>query len=56
MAQNIILIETSTALCSVALAENGKITAFDNHENLMKTSETYRDIYSSQMKGEDSNG
>ena len=28
MAQNIILIETSTALCSVALAENGKITAY----------------------------
>ena len=28
MAQNIILIETSTALCSVALAENGQITAY----------------------------
>ena len=28
MAQNIILIETSTALCSVALAENGAITAY----------------------------
>ena len=28
MKQNIILIETSTALCSVALAENGKITAY----------------------------
>jgi tRNA threonylcarbamoyladenosine biosynthesis protein TsaB len=28
MAHNIILIETSTALCSVALAENGKITAY----------------------------
>lgn len=34
----------------IAVIENGKITAFDNHENLMKTSETYRDIYSSQMK------
>ena len=28
MAQNIILIETSTALCSVALTENGEITAY----------------------------
>ena len=28
MNQNIILIETSTALCSVALAENGKVTAY----------------------------
>lgn len=34
----------------IAVIENGKITAFDNHDNLMKTSETYRDIYSSQMK------
>ena len=28
MAQNIILIETSTALCSVALAEDGAVTAY----------------------------
>ena len=28
MSQNIILIETSTALCSVALVENGQITAY----------------------------
>lgn len=42
----------------IAVIENGKITAFDNHENLMKTSETYRDIYSSQMKnnGGENNG
>ncbi len=42
----------------IAVIENGKITAFDNHENLMKNSETYRDIYSSQMKnnGGDING
>ncbi len=33
----------------IAVIENGKITAFDNHENLMKSSETYRDIYNSQM-------
>jgi len=42
----------------IAVLENGKITAFDNHENLMKTSEAYRDIYSSQMKtnGGENNG
>jgi len=42
----------------IAVIENGKITAFDNHDNLMKTSEAYRDIYSSQMKnnGGDING
>ncbi len=34
----------------IAVIENGKITAFDNHSNLMKTSAAYRDIYSSQMK------
>jgi len=34
----------------IAVIENGTIAAYDNHENLMKTSETYRDIYNSQMK------
>ena len=34
----------------IAVIEGGKITAFDSHDNLMKSSETYRDIYSSQMK------
>ncbi|MBE6725980.1 MAG: ABC transporter ATP-binding protein [Ruminococcaceae bacterium] len=34
----------------IAVIENGKITAFDSHDNLMKTSAAYRDIYSSQMK------
>ena len=34
----------------IAVIENGRITAFDNHDNLMKTSAAYRDIYSSQMK------
>ena len=37
----------------IAVIENGRITAFDNHENLMKTSEAYRDIYSSQMKNDE---
>ncbi len=34
----------------IAVIENGTITACDTHENLMKTSETYRDIYASQIK------
>ena len=34
----------------IAVLENGTITACDTHENLMKTSETYRDIYASQIK------
>ncbi len=34
----------------IAVIDNGRIAAFDNHENLMKTSEIYRDIYNSQMR------
>lgn len=34
----------------IAVLENGKITAFADHDTLMKTSETYRDIYNSQMQ------
>ena len=34
----------------IAVIENGRITAFDSHDALMKTSAAYRDIYSSQMK------
>ena len=34
----------------IAVIEDGRITAFDNHDALMQTSATYRDIYSSQMK------
>ncbi len=34
----------------IAVIDNGRIVAYDNHDNLMKTSETYRDIYNSQMK------
>ena len=34
----------------IAVIENGVISACDTHENLLKTSETYREIYSSQMK------
>jgi len=34
----------------IAVIDNGKIVAFDNHDNLMQNCETYRDIYNSQMK------
>ena len=34
----------------IAVIENGAITACDTHDNLMKTSKTYREIYASQMK------
>ncbi len=34
----------------IAVIENGTIVAFAPHEELMKTSETYRDIYASQMR------
>lgn len=42
----------------IAVLENGKITAFANHETLMQTSATYRDIYNSQMQanGGEQNG
>lgn len=33
-----------------AVLEHGNVTAFAPHDELMKTSETYRDIYNSQMK------
>lgn len=34
----------------IAVIENGEITACAPHDVLMKTSDTYRDIYNSQMK------
>jgi len=34
----------------IAVIENGVISACDTHENLLKTSETYKEIYSSQMR------
>ncbi len=43
----------------IAVIENGTIVAFAPHDELMKTSATYRDIYDSQMKnndGGDNNG
>lgn len=34
----------------IAVIDNGKIVAFDNHDNLMKNCDVYRDIYNSQMR------
>ncbi|MBO5218617.1 MAG: ABC transporter ATP-binding protein, partial [Clostridia bacterium] len=34
----------------IAVIENGTIVGFAPHDELMKTCETYRDIYDSQMK------
>lgn len=35
----------------IAILENGEIAACDTHENLLKTSAIYQDIYASQLKG-----
>lgn len=41
----------------IAVIENGKITAFAPHDELMQTSEAYREIYDSQQKmGGENNG
>ncbi len=42
----------------IAVLENGQITAFADHDTLMETSNTYRDIYNSQMqsKGGENHG
>ena len=37
----------------IAVIENGTIKDCGSHNELMRTSETYRDIYNSQMKGAD---
>lgn len=34
----------------IAVIDNGRIAAFDSHDNLMKSCEVYRDIYNSQMR------
>lgn len=34
----------------IAVIENGRLAAFDNHENLMKSCDVYQDIYNSQMR------
>ncbi len=35
----------------ILVLDNGRINAFDTHENLLKTNEIYQDIYTSQLQG-----
>lgn len=35
----------------IAILENGKIAACGSHQELLRTSDIYRDIYNSQAKG-----
>ena len=35
----------------IIVMDNGKVVDFDTHENLLKSSEIYRDVYESQNKG-----
>ena len=37
----------------IAVLENGRITACDTHENLLKSCPAYIDIYTSQLKSEE---
>lgn len=36
----------------IIVIDDGKINAFDTHENLIQTNEIYREVYESQQKGE----
>lgn len=35
----------------ILVLEDGKVSGFDTHENLLKTNQIYREIYDTQMKG-----
>ena len=35
----------------ILVLDEGRINAFDTHENLLKTNEIYKDIYESQING-----
>ena len=35
----------------ILVLDNGRINAFDTHENLLANNEIYREIYESQIKG-----
>ncbi len=37
----------------ILVLDNGRVSAYDNHANLMKTSRLYQDIYASQLKDAD---
>ena len=45
-------IATAKNADKIIVLDDGKISAFDTHENLMKTSKIYQDIYDSQLKRE----
>ena len=34
----------------IAVIDNGRVVAFDDHAHLMKSCDVYRDIYNSQMR------
>lgn len=40
----------------ILVLDNGKVSAFGSHEELLRTSEIYREVAESQMKGGDDNG
>ena len=35
----------------IIVMDDGRVSAFDTHENLLKTSEIYREVYESQTQG-----
>ena len=35
----------------ILVLDNGRVDAFDTHENLLKTNAIYQEIYESQIKG-----
>ena len=37
----------------ILVLDSGRVSAFDTHANLMKTSRIYQDIYDSQLKDSD---
>ena len=43
-------IATARNADKIIVLDNAKIVAFDTHDNLMETSDVYRDIYNSQLK------
>ncbi len=40
----------------IIVLDDGRISAVGNHEELLETSSIYREVYESQMKGEEDNG
>ena len=40
----------------IIVLDNGEISAMGNHKELLEASDIYKDIYDSQLKGDDSNG